>query len=278
MTTHRMLAKKTIGYLVLIMMLLIIIAPFYWMVITSFKNNLDIGNYPPSLYPHSPTLYHYVRAFSVYNFGVYFRNSLIVSISATIVVIILASLASYAIARLPVRGKAPIMVGLLAISTFPQVAVISPLFLIMQNLGWLDSYQALIIPYVAFNLPFAIWVMRTYFQGIPKELDEAARVDGASVMTTVFRVILPLSTPGIFTGAIFTFVACWTEFLFALVFNNSQAFRTIPVGIALFAGQYSIPYGTMFAASTVAVAPIVILVLVFQKWVVAGLTAGAVKG
>ncbi len=276
--TSRIRIRKLIGYIVLLGMLLIIVAPFYWMVATSLKGNLSIGNFPPTLYPHHPTFYHYQRAFTTYSFGVYFRNSVIVSVIATVVVVILAALASYAIARLPIRGKAPIMVFLLAISTFPQVAVISPLFLILQRLGWLDSYQALIIPYVAFNLPFAIWVMRTYFAGIPKELDEAARVDGAGVLTTVFRVIMPLATPGLFTGGIFTFVACWTEFFFALVFNSSQSFRTIPVGIALFSGQFTIPYGTIFAGSTVAVLPIVLLVLMFQKWVVAGLTAGAVKG
>lgn len=271
-------ARKTVGYSVLVLMLAAIIAPFFWMVDTSFKTTLDIGNFPPHFLPHPFTFINYQQAFGQYQFGIFFRTSVVVSIISTFVVLILASMASYAIARLPIRGKAPLMVTLLAISTFPEVAVISPLFVIMQHLGWLNSYQSLIVPYVAFNLPFAIWVMRTYFAGIPKELDEAARVDGAGIMTTVFRVIMPLATPGLFTGGVFTFVACWTEFLFALVFNSSENFRTIPVGIALFSGQYTIPYGTIFAGSTVAVLPIVILVLIFQKWVVAGLTAGAVKG
>ncbi len=278
MSKAQLLTRKWIGYIVLILMLLIIIAPFYWMVITSLKSNNEISAIPPSMFPIHPTFSQYTQTFGQFGFGIYFRNSLIVSIISTIVVVILASLASYAIARLPIRGKTFIMVTLLVISTFPQVSVISPLFVIMEHLGWLNSYQALIIPYVAFNLPFAIWIMRTYFAGIPRELDEAARVDGAGVLTTVFRIILPLSTPGLFTGAIFTFVACWTEFFFALVFNTDNSFRTIPVGIALFGGQFTIPYGTIFAASTVAVLPIVILVLIFQKWVVAGLTSGAVKG
>lgn len=273
---HRL--RRAGGYVVLIVMLLIIIAPFYWMVATSFKHNSSIGQYPPTPFPAHPTMKQYQVAFYQYGFGVYFQNSVIVSVIATLVVMVLAAFASYAVARLPIRGKAPLMIALLVISTFPQVAVVSPLFLLMQSLGWLNSYQALIIPYVAFNLPFAIWVMRAYFAGIPRELDEAARVDGANVMTIVTRVILPLATPGLFTGAIFTFVACWTEFFFALTFNSNNAFRTIPVGIALFGGQFTIPYGTIFAASTVAVAPIVLLVLVFQKWVVAGLTAGSVKG
>ena len=275
---YRLLGRKSIGYIVLIGMLLIIVAPFYWMVITSLKPFMSIIAPTPSLVPHHPTLMWYQEAFYQFGFGTYIMNSVIVSVISTVIVMILASLASYAIARLPIRGKAPIMVFLLMISTFPQVGVVSPLYIVLQHLGWLNSYQALIIPYTAFNLPFAIWVMRTYFAGIPKELDEAARVDGAGVLTTIFRIILPLATPGLFTGAIFTFVACWTEFFFALVFNSINAFRTIPVGIALFGGQYTIPYGTMFAGSTVAVLPIVIIVLIFQKWVVAGLTAGAVKG
>ncbi len=170
------------------------------------------------------------------------------------------------------------MVVLLMISLFPEIAVVSPLYLLMHNLGWIDSYEVLIVPYTAFNLPFAIWIMRNYFLGIPREMEESARVDGASPLRTYWSIILPQALPGIFTAGIFTFTACWTEFLMALTFDNSNSYRTIPVGIALFGSPNVIPYGTIFAASVVAVVPIGILVFVFRRFVVSGLTSGAVKG
>jgi multiple sugar transport system permease protein len=176
------------------------------------------------------------------------------------------------------RGKLPVMVALLMISVFPAIAVIAPLFLLMKDLGWLNSYEALIVPYTAFNLPFAIWILRNYMLGIPKEMEETARIDGAGPLRTLWAIVLPQATPGLFTAGIFTFTACWTEFLMSLSFNSDDNFRTIPVGIALFGAQFTIPYGTIFAASTVAAVPIAILVLVFRKSVVSGLTAGAVKG
>jgi multiple sugar transport system permease protein len=170
------------------------------------------------------------------------------------------------------------MVGLLMISVFPAIAVIAPLFLLMKTIGWLNSYQALIVPYTAFNLPFAIWIMRNYMLGIPKEMEETGRIDGAGPIKTLWAIVLPQAKPGLFTAAIFTFTACWTEFLMALSFNSDNDFRTIPVGTALFGSPFTIPYGTIFAASMVAVVPIAALVLIFRKSVVSGLTAGAVKG
>ena len=154
----------------------------------------------------------------------------------------------------------------------------SPLYLLMRNLGWLNSYQALVLPYTAFNLPFAIWILRNYFLGIPKEMEETGRIDGASPLRTVWTIVLPQALPGLFTAGIFCFTACWTEFLMALTFNSSNNYRTIPVGIAEFGGNFQEPYGTIFAASVVAVVPIGVLVFVFRKFVISGLTSGAVKG
>jgi multiple sugar transport system permease protein len=153
-----------------------------------------------------------------------------------------------------------------------------PLYVVLRDIGWLNSYQALIIPYTAFFLPFAIWILRNYFLGIPHEMEESARIDGASPLRTVWRIILPQAWPGVFTAGIFTFTACWTEFLMALSFNPVNNYRMIPVGIALFGGQFVTKYGILFAASVVAVVPIAILVFIFRRSVVSGLTAGAVKG
>jgi multiple sugar transport system permease protein len=257
---------------------LFVIVPLYWLIATSFKAPNAIGNSPPSLGPTPFSTGNYSNAFSGYDFGIYFRNSLVVTLAATALVLILGTLAGYALGRMPMRGKFTTMVILLMISVFPEVAVIAPLYLLMRDLGWLNSYQALILPYTAFQLPFAIWILRNYFLGIPKEMEETGRIDGASALRTVWTIVLPQALPGLFTAGIFTFTACWTEFLMALTFNSSNNFRTIPVGIAEFGGNFQVPYGTIFAASVVAVVPIGILVFIFRKFVISGLTSGAVKG
>jgi multiple sugar transport system permease protein len=255
-----------------------ILIPLYWLVASSFKNPIAIGDSPPSLGPNPFTSANYSNAFVGYDFGIYFRNSLIVTIAATALVLFLGTLAGYALGRLPMRGKFPTLVILLMISVFPEVAVIAPLYLLMRNLHWLDSYQALILPYTAFQLPFAIWILRNYFLGIPKEMEETGRIDGASPLRTVWSIILPQALPGLFTAGIFCFTACWTEFLMALTFNSSNDYRTIPVGIAEFGGNFQVPYGTIFAASVAAVVPIGVLVFIFRKFVISGLTSGGVKG
>lgn len=270
--------RKVLGYVVLILFLLIILLPFYWMFITAFKPDNNIAQYPPSLIPGHWTFIHFIEAFTKYGFAPFIRNSVIVSLITTGLVLAFGSMAAFAIARLPIRGRVGIMVVLLMISTFPEIAVVSPLYVLLRNVGWLNSYQALIVPYMAFNLPFAIWILRNYFIQVPHALFEAASVDGASVFHIFYRIFLPVTLPGLFTAGVFTFVACWTEFLFALVFNSSNNMRTIPVGIALFSGQYTVPYGTIFAGSVVAIVPIVALVIVFRKWIIGGLTQGAVKG
>jgi multiple sugar transport system permease protein len=270
---HRYINGVTISTLVTV---IFIILPLYWLIATSFKDPNSIGT--PSLNPAPLSGGNYSNAFVAYDFGIYFRNSLIVTIAATALVLALGTLAGYALGRLPMRGKFTTMVILLIISVFPEVAVIAPLYLLMRNLHWLDSYQALILPYTAFNLPFAIWILRNYFLGIPKEMEETGRIDGASALRTVWSIVLPQALPGLFTAGIFCFTACWTEFLMALTFNSSNNFRTIPVGIAEFGGNFQVPYGTIFAASVVAVVPIGILVFIFRKFVISGLTSGAVKG
>jgi multiple sugar transport system permease protein len=257
---------------------LFVIIPMYWLFASAFKTTAGVGASPPQYFPNPVSTTNFQQAFGQYTFGRYILNSLVVAACSTALVLSLGTLAGYALGRLPVRGKYPVMVSLLMISVFPQIAVIAPLYLIMRDLGWLNSYQALIFPYTAFNLPFAIWILRNYFLGISMSMEESARVDGAGALRTLWSVIIPQVSPGIFTAGVFTFTACWTEFLMALSFNQQNNMRTIPVGIATFGSQFTVPYGTLFAASVVAVVPIAILVLVFRKAVVSGLTSGAVKG
>lgn len=254
------------------------LAPIAWMLITSFKTEAGVAAQPPQLLPSPLSVENYVQAFTQYNFGRYILNSLLVSIISTIGVLILGTFAGYALGRLPMRGRFALLVSLLVISVFPGIAVIAPLYLLMKDVGWLNSYQALIVPYTALNLPFAIWILRNYFMGVPKEMEESARIDGAGPLRTVWSVVLPMALPGLFTAGIFAFTACWTEFLMALSFNSSDSFRTIGVGIALFGTPFITPYGIIFAASAVAVVPVAALVVIFRKSVVSGLTAGAIKG
>jgi multiple sugar transport system permease protein len=257
---------------------LFIALPLYWMVASAFKAPSGVGATPPQYFPSPLSTANFQAAFSQYTFGRYILNSVIVAVVATALVLVLGTLAGYALGRLPMRGRFTVLVILLMISVFPEIAVVSPLYLLLRQLGWLNSYQALIVPYTAFFLPFAIWILRNYFLAIPREMEESARIDGASPLRTVWSVILPQAWPGLFTAGIFTFTACWTEFLMALTFNSANNYRTIPVGVALFGSQFFVPYGTIFAASVVAVVPIGILVFVFRRSVVSGLTAGAVKG
>jgi multiple sugar transport system permease protein len=261
-----------------LLVFLFIAAPLYWMIASAFKTPANVGASPPQLFPHPLSVQNFSVAFSQNTFGRYILNSLIVAVVATALVLVLGTLAGYAMGRLPMRGKFTVLTILLMISVFPEIAVVVPLYALLRDIGWLNSYQALIIPYTAFFLPFAIWILRNYFLGIPHEMEESARIDGASPLRTIWTVILPQAWPGLFTAGIFTFTACWTEFLMALSFNVSNSYRTIPVGVALFGSQFTVPYGTIFAASVVAVVPIAILVFIFRRSVVSGLTAGAVKG
>jgi multiple sugar transport system permease protein len=268
---HRYLNGVNLSVLVVV---LFIVLPLYWLIITSFRNPANLGSV--QFWPNPWSGANYSQAFVQYDFGSYFIHSVVVTLCATALVLIFGTMAGYALGRLPMRGKFTLMVTLLMISLFPEIAVVAPLYSLLDSLGWLDSYQGLIIPYTAFFLPFAIWILRNYMLGIPKEMEETARIDGAGPIRTVWSVILPMALPGVFTAAIFTFTACWTEFLMALTFDINL--KTIPVGISTFGTANEVPFGTIFAASVVAVFPIGILVFIFRKFVVSGLTSGAVKG
>ncbi|KOG38375.1 sugar ABC transporter permease [Streptomyces decoyicus] len=252
--------------------------PLYWMIVSSFKGPGEISAAPPTLVPKAATLGNYAEAFVRNGIGRYLLNSVLVASVSTVAVLGLSFFAGYALARTPLRGRGAIMTALLMLSVFPPIALVVPLFLLERQLGLLNSYAGLIVPYVALNLPFAIWIMRNYLVGVPRELEEAATVDGAGPLRTVLTVIAPLARPGLFTAGIFTFTATWSEFLLALTFNSEDGHRTVPVGIALFTSQYTVPYGTLFAGAVAATVPIGVLVMIFRRSIVSGMTSGAVKG
>ena len=253
------------------------VGPFLWVVITSVKLDRELATLPPIL-PSRPTLDHYVNLFSGRPFYRYIVNSAIVSVATTLVCLLLGTLGGYALGRLRFPGRVPILLGILAVSMFPQISVVAAIYVKIQRLGLLNSYAGLVIPYNTFALPLAIWILTSFFRGVPAELEQASQVDGSTRLGALFRIVLPLSAPGLFTTAILVFIAAWNEFLFALTYTSSIDHQTIPVGIALLPAMHAIPWGDIAAASVIVTTPLVVLVLIFQRWIVQGLTAGALKG
>jgi ABC-type glycerol-3-phosphate transport system permease component len=251
--------------------------PFYWAIVSSFTPEASLFQ-APSLFPKVLVLDHYRALFTQRNFWVPIRNSLIVAGTTTLFCVSIGALCAYALARLQFRGKALLLGFILAVGMFPQISVVSPLYLVLRKLHLINTYPGLILPYLTFAMPLTVWLLVGFFRQLPGELEEAAMVDGAGRLRAFREVIIPLAVPGIATTAILTFVYSWNEFLFALSFTLGPERQTVPVAIALFRGQYQVPWGQILAAAVVATAPVTLLVLAFQRRIVQGLTAGAVKG
>lgn len=251
--------------------------PMAWILLSSFMPLREITAQPLAYLPQPPTLDNYRFALQQAPFARYYLNSTVCSLAGTCACLVLAGLAGYAIARLRFRGKQLLLVGVLMMSFFPPITQLIPLYNIMNRLGLLNTYWALIIPYTFHTLPMAIWLLSAYLRDIPRDLEEAAMVDGTSRLGAFWRVIVPVSAPGFITAGIIVFVYNWNEFLFALTFEPNVDMRTIPVGIALYQGQFTYPWGTISAATALAVVPLVLIILVFQRRLITGLTAGAVK-
>jgi ABC-type glycerol-3-phosphate transport system permease component len=251
--------------------------PFYWAIVASFTPEARLFQ-EPSLLPRQLVLDHYRALFTERNFWLPIRNSLIVAGATTAFCVALGALCAYALARLQFRGKSAILGCVLAVGMFPQISVVSPLYLLLRELHLINTYPGLVLPYLTFAMPLTVWLLVGFFRQLPGELEEAAMVDGAGRLRAFWEVIVPLAVPGIATTAILTFVYSWNEFLFALSFTLGPERQTVPVAIALFRGQYQVPWGQILAAAVVATAPVTVLVLAFQRRIVQGLTAGAVKG
>ena len=251
--------------------------PFYWIIASSLLPESRLFE-EPTLIPRELGLEHYRALFAERNFWVPIRNSFVVAGATTALCVTLGALAAYALARLRFRGKALVLAFVLAVAMFPQISIVSPLYLLLRQLGLINTYPGLVLPYLTFAMPLTVWLLVGFFRQLPRELEEAAMMDGASRMRAFREIILPLSVPGLATTAILTFLYCWNEFLFALSFTIGPERYTVPVAIALFRGQYQVPWGQILAAAVVATAPVAALVLVFQRRIVQGLTSGAVKG
>ena len=271
---------RVLKYILLGVALLVAIAPVYWMVTISLKTEVDQFATPPRWFHFAPTLEHYYDAFFTRSFAKYLTTSLTVAALSTIFAVTLGTLAAYGLARFKLRGKLDQRLSLWILSTrmFPPIVTAVPLFLMMRDLRLLNTIGSLIIVYTALNLPFVVWMMRGFFRELPRELEEAAMVDGDSRLGALFRVILPLVTPGLAATAVFCLIVSWNEFLLALVMTQTDASMTLPVGIAGRVTQYEIKWGVMSAAGVVAMIPILAFAMAVQRYLVRGLSLGAVKG
>jgi multiple sugar transport system permease protein len=252
--------------------------PILWILATSLKTETELTRRPITWLPDDPTLANYLRAFAEQPLLTYILNSVIVATLSTLLSILVAALAAYALARLRIPGRSLVLATLVAVSTFPLITLMVPLFQLMRTLGILNTYLALILPYAVLNLPVCTLVLTSFFQGIPQDLENAAMIDGCSRLGALWRIIMPLAAPGVFTAAILAFVNAWDEFLLALSFTSSQAMRTVAVGITLYQGEYAFPWPLISAALIVALVPIAVLIASFQERVVGGLMQGGLKG
>ncbi|SDN65130.1 carbohydrate ABC transporter membrane protein 2, CUT1 family [Halomonas shengliensis] len=272
------LAKRVGFYALIAVVLVYAIFPFYYAVITSLKPSSEL--FTVSYWLDSLDLSNYVTIFSEGSFVRAILNSVIVSLSVVFIALLLGITASYALGRVRFRGRGTVMLVILGVSMFPQVAVLSGLFEVIRGLGLYNNPAGLILSYTIFTLPFTVWVLTTFMKQLPMELEEAAIMDGATPWVTITRVFLPLMWPAMATTGLLAFIAAWNEFLFALTFTLTDDQRTVPVAIALISGgsQHELPWGPIMAASVTVTVPLVVLVMIFQKRIVSGLTAGAVKG
>ncbi|UCG11884.1 MAG: carbohydrate ABC transporter permease [Deltaproteobacteria bacterium] len=253
------------------------LAPFLCFVSLAFKTEAQVTTIPPDLWPDFSLTF--FRS-AVVRYGVfhYLFNSVIVAGVTTVITVTMATLAAYGLARLSTSLAKAILMGILACAMFPQISIVGPIWRILRTVGWLNTYQGIILPYVALTLPLAVWILAVFIREIPEELEAAALVDGCTRLGALWRVILPLAVPGLFTACILCFIHAWNEFFLALLILTDPAKQTMPVGIALFQGDYIVPWGEIAAASFITTAPLVLLVLLFQRRIVSGLSAGAIKG
>mgnify|MGYP000680809541 CR=1 FL=1 len=276
------LIKKKTGNLFLyssaVFVVIVCIFPFLWAIISSFKKGADL--FTTSLIPQKIAWENYTGLFQEQPFGINILNSICVACSTVLLSLALSVLAAYAFGRCRFRGRETLLFSILSISMFPQVAVLSGMFELVQSLGLYNKVFSLVFVYMIFTLPFTIWVLTTFMKDLPREIEEAAILEGASKFTICFKIFLPLLKPAMVTTGLLAFIAAWNEFLFALTFTLSSSERTVPVAIALMSGadQHELPWGNIMAASVLVTLPLIGLVLLFQRKIVAGLTAGAIKG
>ncbi|MDR1519934.1 MAG: carbohydrate ABC transporter permease [Planctomycetota bacterium] len=258
--------------------LIIVLFPIYWMANTAFKPASEVFQSPPTFYSENWTLDSFRNLFATRPIATYFFNSLIVAGGTTLLSLFLASFAAYGLTRFPVRIEILIILALIFIKMLPEALLVVPFFELMANWKMLNTYTALILVYTSFSLPFAMWMLIGFFRAIPRELDDAGIMDGATRLQTFRMVVLPLARPGLIAVAMFTFLIAWNSYLWALVLTTSPDMYVLPVGIATLKGEYQVQWNELMAAAVIAVVPVLAIYSVLERYLVAGITAGAVKG
>lgn len=277
-----MSARRLIGriafWTLLVAIAVFAVFPFYYAILSSFRSGSEL--FTASILPAHIDIRNYISVFTEQPFGRNILNSVVVAFTVVAISLFLGLTAAYALGRVQFAGRSLLLLTILSVSMFPQVAVLSGMFELIRTLGIYNSLPGLILANLILTLPFTVWVLTTFMRELPKELEEAAYVDGASPWTVVSRIFMPLMWPAMVTTGLLAFIAAWNEFLFALTFTLSAEQRTVPVAIALLSGasQFELPWGNIMAASVIVTVPVVVLVLIFQRRIVSGLTAGAVKG
>jgi trehalose/maltose transport system permease protein len=270
-----------VAFAILVVLVFIyLVFPFFWAISSSLKTPNQLFETPLVYWPPVPQWHNYVSVFTDQPFARNLLNSLIVAGTTTLLSLLVGGSAAYALGRIRFRGKRVVFYSILGVSMFPQIAILGGMFVLVRTLDVYNTWWGLILSYMVFTLPFTVWVLTSFVREIPRELEEAAFVDGATPTQSLTRVLLPVMAPGLVTAGLLAFIQAWNEFLFALTFTIDNKSRTVPVAIALFSGasQYVLPWGQIMAASVIVTVPLIILVLIFQQRIVAGLTAGAVKG
>jgi multiple sugar transport system permease protein len=275
-----LLRQRPLLTLAVVAIVLFSLAPILWQVLTSVKTNADIAAIPNVYFPQQLTLEHYTEIFRRRPFWNYMLNSAFVALVSTLLCLAIGTPAAYALARLRLPGERWILAAVLIVTLFPYILLFLGLLELVRAFGLANNYLALIVPYTALNLPLTILVMRSFFQQLPAEIEDSAKVDGYSTVQMLLQILLPLTWPALVTTGILAFIAAWNEFIFALTFITRESMKTIPVAVAQLSGTavFEIPYGALAAATVIGTLPLVILVLLFQRRIVQGLTAGAVKG
>ncbi len=266
-----------VRFLILTLFLLAVLAPLYWLLVTSFKTSGEINSLQVTYWPQQVTLENYQKLFQVTNFGTYMKNSLIVTFSSSLLVLAFSLCGGYALARYQFRGKKAVLIAFLVSQMIPTILLFIPMFLIFGKLNLINTLQSLVILYTVFNTPFCLITLRGFFERIPVSLEEAALVDGCNKLQAMTKIIMPVLFPGIVATFVFAFTGAWNELLAGIMFINSNSLKTIPVAINAFIGKYSIDWGQMSAACIIALIPTTIFFAVVQRYIVQGLTQGAVK-
>ncbi|MGC3998620.1 MAG: carbohydrate ABC transporter permease [Anaeromyxobacter sp.] len=274
----RRIIGRTIFYALVAVIIVYTVFPFYWAVVSSLKEGSEL--YKVEFLPSRPAWGNYAAVFREQPFGKNIRNSVMVAGGVVAVSLALSVTAAYALGRIDFRGRALLLLTVLSVSMFPQIAVLSGMFELVFKFGLYDTLWSLALSYLILTLPFTTWVLTTFVRELPKELEEAALVDGAGPLTIILRVFMPLMWPALATTGLLAFITAWNEFMFAITFTLSNENRTVPAAIGLISGasRFELPWGRIMAASVIVTVPLVVLVLIFQRRIVSGLTAGAVKG